>query len=66
MLNFDFNWWQTILIWMLVIVSNIIAFPCFLLQRIGIKAKLYARFLTSVGFDQLTFYDIRVYPKKGQ
>lgn len=52
------TWWEIILMILLMIISNIICFPCFILQTCKIKMKRHANWLCKNGFDQLTFYSI--------
>jgi hypothetical protein len=61
MFNFEFKWWEALLLVFLMIFWNIVAFPCFLLQRMRIKAKRYANWLNKIGADELTIYDIYVF-----
>lgn len=52
------TWWQVIILYVLIIISTVICFPCWLLQLVGVKCKVYARFLCKVGFEQLSFLPI--------
>lgn len=61
MLDWKPNWWQGILLILAVIISTIICFPCWLMQKIGIKAKRYAKFLCKTGLEQLSFLEIIEY-----
>jgi hypothetical protein len=63
MMNFNFNWWQTILIIVSIIIINIVCFPVFVLQRIGFKCKLLSNVIYKIGLDQVTYYDIYIYKK---
>ena len=56
------RWWEAIFFIIIIIYSNIVSFPCFILQLMGFKARKYAKWLCKNGLDQLTFfYDIKVY-----
>ncbi|AKQ08430.1 hypothetical protein PQE66_gp115 [Bacillus phage PBC2] len=56
------TFWEGVMLILLIILSNIVSLPCFLLQLMGFKAKRYAKWLCKNSLDQLTFfYDIKVY-----
>lgn len=58
------TFWEGVVLIFFIIISNIVCFPCFLLQKIGIKAKRHANWLCDVGFDQVTFYAIYSFKKE--
>lgn len=58
MFDFNFKWWQVVLIFLVMVFANIVCFPIFLLQTVGINCKKVANWLCDKGFDQLTFYDL--------
>lgn len=54
-----------LLIILLVILSTIISFPCWLLQKAGFKTKRYARFLYNTRLDQTSLFDTVVHDHHG-
>lgn len=55
------TWWQAILIIIGIIISSIACFPCFILQKIGFKAKRYASLLSKTGLEDFSYFVIKVY-----
>lgn len=55
------TWWEAILLIIGVIISSIVCFPCWLLQKIGFKAKWYAKFLAKSGLEELSYFLIKYY-----
>jgi hypothetical protein len=53
--------WDFIILILATITSTIVCFPCWLLQKIGIKAKRYAKFLSKTGLEDFSFFVIKEY-----
>lgn len=61
MWNWKPTWLEALLLLIAVIVSTISCFPCWLLQKTGIKSKLYAKLLCNIGLDQFSYLEIIEY-----
>ena len=66
MLNWNLNWWQKGLFLLIIAICTIVCFPCWLLQKIGIKSRMYAKALCTIGIDQLSALEVIEYETKKQ
>lgn len=62
-MGLHFNWWQTLLILLGILISTIACLPCSILQKCGLKMKLYSRILHKLNLDQLSYFDVKIYKK---
>jgi hypothetical protein len=55
------TFWEGIALIIIVLISSIACFPCFLLQKIGFKVNRFARLLCKTGLEDLSVFVIKVY-----
>lgn len=57
------TFFEAILLIIFIIISSAVCFPCFLLQKMGFKAKMYSKFLWKTGLEQLSVFEVVMYKK---